>query len=1190
MGWVMEFRVLGPFQVVDGDRSLAFPSRGKRTTVLVALLVHHNQVVPAQRLIAWLWGDDPPQAAAAALQAHVSRLRAALGRHSEVGGQLLLTRGQGYELRIQRDMLDAVRFESLVSAAQRLLTAAPASAASGLRQALGLWRGRALEGFEDEPFARGESLRLDELRLAAVEDLMEAELALGRQTAVTGQLQRLVAEHPTRERLTGQLMRALYRTGRQAEALQAYQRLRGRLVEELGIDPSPELRQVERAVLRQDLDEPPYRGAHLHEVGRHRYDSGGPPRIRLVGRDAEMETFRGIVEATRRGHGALVMLGGEPGVGKTRLTEEIAGEAARRGMLVLTGYCDEGGAPPHAPFVEIIEGAARTVPSDRLREALGDDAAEVAKVAPELHRIFSDIPPPVTLPAEHERRHLFNSVRDFIGRASLLRPLVLVLEDLHWADEATLALLPHVAEIAGVMPLLILGTYHDVEVVVGHPLATTLEVLARRHNCRRIPVRRLAEEGLAAMIHAMTGQDPSPQIVSAIYAETEGNPLFVEEVVRYLIDEGRLIDADGRLRPNVAIGERDVPDRVRLIIGRRLARLDDGTQRVLTAAAVTGREFSVQVLGLIADVDSDGLLDAIDEAENARIILPVEGRSARYRFAHELLRQTLVVGTSLPRRQHLHLRVAHAEMHGMEARDLNIHVAEVAHHLTQAGTLADPQTTVHYLAQAADGAMAAAAFEEVLRHTRVALELLSEDGEGRAPLLEKRAVALRSLGRWDEAIDAWQRAVGAHEKRKDAEAVGRLCAEMAAQLSWSGRFEESLAAVGRGLGALNERNSPWRVPLLALSGTGASLRGNHEQGDAFTGQAVVLAEEFGGRMLGAALLGRCIHHWWWGEFREAVNSGMRGAEMCRAAGDVPRLANGLPFLHFALATHGRLKESASVWDELQTLGRKFGYHGPLLAAGRSQSRLNVPAGDIEGMERFALDYVAACQETGMPWSSDGHLWLGVSAFWRGHWDRALSAFQEATRSEIPGSVQAGAGWAFRLLVRAYQGDRQGVHAMLQEKQNTLPERGQPHLLGAWTTLVVLPEALAVVGEMSHAASFYPHVVDAIEAGAVLRIWDAASLQCVAGICSAASEDWSTAERHYRTALRQADELPHRIAQPEVRRWFAQMLLSRDAAQDRSEARRLLGQAVEAYRRLGMPRHEQMAESLLAEAKWGRESR
>jgi hypothetical protein len=221
-----------------------------------------------------------------------------------------------------------------------------------------------------------------------------------------------------------------------------------------------------------------------------------------------------------------------------------------------------------------------------------------------------------------------------------------------------------------------------------------------------------------------------------------------------------------------------------------------------------------------------------------------------------------------------------------------------------------------------------------------------------------------------------------------------------------------------------------------------------------------------------------------------------------------------------------------------------------------------------------------CRKTGLAWVADAHVLLGVVAFWRGDWDKAVVEFDAAAGHELSPGALTSAATAFRILIRAYEGDRAGVLAALEEMRTSLPRPGQSCQLRTWTTLLALPEALTVVGAWSEAAAFYPIVREAIDMGAMLRLYDTALVQMVAGQCAAAGEDWTRAEEHYRTALLQADELPHRIAQPEVRRWFARMLLRRNARGDRDEGHELLMQATDGYRRLGMPRHGEMVQSLL----------
>ncbi len=251
----MQFRILGPLEVVD-EAGLQLSLGGGRQRALVAvLLLHANEVVSSDHLIQELWGDKPPESAAKLLQGHVSQVRRAID-----GDARLVTRQPGYMLRVEPGELDGERFERLVDEGRRALARGAADEAAGnFREALSLWRGAPLAEFTSDEFAQGEIARLEEVRLTALEDLMDAELALGRHAALVGELEPLVAQHPWRERLRAQLMLALYRSGRQAEALQAYQEARRVLVEELGIEPSETLRLLERAVLTHDpsLEAPP---------------------------------------------------------------------------------------------------------------------------------------------------------------------------------------------------------------------------------------------------------------------------------------------------------------------------------------------------------------------------------------------------------------------------------------------------------------------------------------------------------------------------------------------------------------------------------------------------------------------------------------------------------------------------------------------------------------------------------------------------------------------------------------------------------------------------------------------------------------------------------------------------------------------------------------------------------------------
>src|SRR3989454_6783649 len=539
-------------------------------------------------------------------------------------------------------------------------------------------------------------------------------------------------------------------------------------------------------------------------------------RTPFVGREDERTELRRLMEQAIAGHGSIVLIRGEPGVGKTRLAQELVIEARKHGMFDATGRCYEmEGAPPYIPYVEMLQQSLRRGPAG-FRTALGENAGEIAKILPELRQEFDDIPLPLELPPEQERMFLFNSIREFLGRVSHTLPLLHVLDDLHWADDATLMLLQHIAQHQDKMAVLTVATYRDIELDAARPFARTLESLVRQRLAHRIALKPLPEAGVQAMLRALTGQPPPAALVQAIYRETEGNPFFVEEVYQHLLEQGRLLDAEGRWRTDIQVGDLDVPEGVRLVISRRLKRVSEECRTALTDAAVVGRDFGFELLQKLSDLDADRLLDAIDEAERANLIVAADdvpsvagnpAVEARFRFAHELIRQTLISGLSLPRRQRLHLRVAET-MEQVYGRGAEAYAADMAHHLYQAAAGADPAKTARYLVLAGDQALHSAAFPEALKDYDAAFSLQPPgDLVARADLLYKRGLARRSLARWDEALADWREAADAYEEMGDIEAAAGIFDSMCFQLLSGLRYAETLELGQRGLAMIGKRNN-----------------------------------------------------------------------------------------------------------------------------------------------------------------------------------------------------------------------------------------------------------------------------------------------------------------------------------------------------------------------------------------------
>jgi len=358
----MEFGILGPLEVRN-ERGEVAVAGGKPAAVLAVLLLHRNEPVSAERLAIALWGDEAPGGASKTVQVYVSRLRKALG-----DPEILITTPAGYRLTLRADQLDAARFEALVrDGRQTLDQGEPAQASEVLRQALTLWRGPPLADFVSEPFAGAEISRLEEERLTALETRVEADLAAGRHADVVAELQHLVAEHPTREQLVAHLMLALYRCGRQAEALEAYRDAYRVLLDEIGVEPGPRLRELHAAVLRQDPALDPPAATELPELD---------PLIAtpFVGRDRELAALRELWESARAGTGAIVAVTGARGSGKTRITAELASAVHRRGAAVLSAAASE---PASALFEAVAHARESHAPTLLVLDDADEAAAEV---------------------------------------------------------------------------------------------------------------------------------------------------------------------------------------------------------------------------------------------------------------------------------------------------------------------------------------------------------------------------------------------------------------------------------------------------------------------------------------------------------------------------------------------------------------------------------------------------------------------------------------------------------------------------------------------------------------------------------------------------------------------------------------------------------------------------------------------
>ncbi len=694
----MQYRILGSLEVADGPRLLDLGGP-KQRAVLAALLVEANQVVSLDRLIDELWEDEPPPRATASLQAYISNLRRELepDRVPRSPARVLVTRPPGYVLRVDRDDIDASRFQALHARGRGLLEGGkPAAALTALSDALSLWRGPALADLAAEPFAQVEATRLEELRLTAVESRLEAELACGRHAAVVPELESLVHTYRYRERLWELLMLALYRCGRQADALGGFQDARAILSEQLGIDPGPALQQLESDILRQSpsLDWHPPPAERPLPPSPTRPPTAAAPQIpvtdpeggRLVGRDPQVARLQAVFDGMVEHGGRLQLLTGEPGIGKTRLAEELAAYAQQQGAAVIWGRSFEGeGAPAFWPWIQVFR-ALVELPEGR--KTLAAHSGDLRLLVWEAGIGAGD---QVGKDPQAARARLHDSACRFLIGLAAVRPLVIILDDLQWADVPSLELLRFVAPQLRDAQVLVVAVHRDVESHPRGPLAQTLRALAHEPIVRRMTLEGLEADAVGRFLHQATGMEPPPGTVDSVHRRTDGNPFFLSELVR-------LLDSQGTTRDWTALVTM-IPVGVRDVLRSRLARLPEDTVTALVTAAVIGRDFDLRVLELVRRESAHEMLDLLDSALVTGLIEESTRRAGSYRFVHDLVRETLRAEVSGARRARLHAAIAAAleEIHGPDDPE---HVHQIAGHLLEAATDVEPGRIVAALVEA----------------------------------------------------------------------------------------------------------------------------------------------------------------------------------------------------------------------------------------------------------------------------------------------------------------------------------------------------------------------------------------------------------------------------------------------------------------------------------------------------------
>jgi DNA-binding CsgD family transcriptional regulator len=904
-------------------------------------------------------------------------------------------------------------------------------------------------------------------------------------------------------------------------------------------------------------------------------DSPRPEDDAFIGRERELLAIGKLLARALSGTGATVAMAGEPGIGKSHTAQIVAQWAAARGMQVLWGRCnEEPGAPPYWPWLQLIRSWLQAHEDEVVGRVLAAAGSSLAEIVPEIAgRLAGCAPlPPIADPVQ-ARFRLFDAMSGFWRRAATEQPLLLILDNLHWADASSLRLLEFLAPDLASSPVLVVITYRDAELSRQHPLSGTLGELSRQHGFERLRLTGLSRDETSLMMGLAGGGSVSPSLVDAIHTQTEGNPLFVAEMTRLLVQEGVLGAAQrGAVPLQRGVVPHRIPEGIKEVIGRRLNRLSPQTNQVLTCAAMIGRAFDARLLlRLMEDLDEDACASALEEALQAHVIecLPEAGH---YHFAHALFRETLYEEIGPPRRSGLHLKVARAleEAHG---DDIARHLPALAYHTWAALPGGDAQQAVDYARRAGEQSGRLFAHEEAARYYRLALQAIDAGSSFHAVL---RCELLNALGEAHTRAGEYLLAQTAFEQAAQL-ALGTGCAAELARAAlgyetatWCPGMPGIVAArlLREALNAIGTDDLPLTARLLSALARALIFSGEEDQAMKVYEQALSNARRSGDPLILASTLLATLNARWQHE---------RVSE---------RIAGAAEAVQLAAATGNRsLMFEAAAWPMFDSfeLGDIPGWRKHIDAYERGAEELREPF----------LRYVATSSRT-------------MHALFEGRFDDAQRLAQRTLDigARMPGLDAAGVYGVQMFTLRREQGRlnevgplvghfvqtnaqgntwRPGLALIYTELGQLEAARTQFDLLaadgfrtlvrdGVWVASVAyLAQVCVALGDADRAKVLYsllqPYSGRNLLAGTSIACLGAAD--ALLGSLCATMKRWTDAERHFVAALAMNERQGARPALAHTRYHYASMLLARHGAADRQLAGDLCDAAAREAVVLGM---------------------
>ena len=831
----MHVGVLGPVEVHDGDQPIDLGTPRQRA-IVAALALSRGRAVTTDGLVERVWGPNPPKGVIATLHSYIGTLRRALepDRAPREPATILVTEGDGYALRTPSGERDDVRLEVVVASARGYLRAVPdhlrpavaaadaddvEACASALDDVLASWRGTPYPELGADLDTEAERTRLHGLRTAAQELWVVALLALGRQDDVLPMLGLLASTHPLHERWWALHALALSRSGRQAEALATLQVLRSALAEELGVDPGDPVRELQTAILRQDPSvswsgaspitrrhEPDDRTKALDETdgGHTGRTRPTPPRWPLSGRQEELDSVLPDLDQALDGRPVTVLVTGEAGIGKTRLVDELAGAAYEQGFTVVTGQCSLDGPPPLWPWQEVLTSIARQV------DGLPDDALAM------------------TTTGAPEDFALWDRVARTLLDVAAATPLLVVLEDIHWAHPATLGLLRHLRRTTSTERLCVVATLRVQDGTTAPELDAFMADLARSH-ARRVNLSGLPLEEAADLVRSIQTAPSEPVAVRDWWRRSAGNPFYLSELV---LGSGAL---SGSLTDVVLARVRELPP---------------GTMRALEAASVIDLAFDLDMVARVLDTDLATTAATLEPALAHGLVLEAGQEASRYRFAHGVVREAVHDAQTQAARADWHRDIARVlDRHsGLRRADQR---AALAHHWRLAGP-AHSREGWRSVVRAAETARAVSAYDEEAGHLADALTWQEADARStdreRFELLMMRAEACGWAGDWQGTSDCVDEAVLIAERLGDPGMAARAVQSAVGGALWQVRpygvvHQPIVETLERILQRLPAEHTSTRCRTLLALATELYYAGDVERVDDLVAEALTLADD-----------------------------------------------------------------------------------------------------------------------------------------------------------------------------------------------------------------------------------------------------------------------------------------------------------------------------------------------------------